>query len=68
MLKSEWTMVCGHFQTNSFRHAPKDKVTSGVNPTKLFFFVKLRFFPFFAVTLGHFKVHTIFSCATNTQA
>jgi hypothetical protein len=33
-----------------------------------FFFVNEDFFLFFDVKLGHFKVHTIFSCATNTQA
>ncbi len=33
-----------------------------------FFFLKQRFFPFFAIKLGHFKVHTIFYSAINTQA
>jgi hypothetical protein len=33
-----------------------------------FFFLKRRFFPFFAIKLGYFKVQTIFSYATNTQA
>ncbi len=40
----------------------------GVNPTKLFFFVKQRFFPFSATKLGHFKAKTIFSYSANTQA
>ncbi len=32
-----------------------------------FIFVKQRFFPFFAIKLGHLKVQTKFSWATNTQ-
>jgi hypothetical protein len=37
----------------------------GVNPTKLFFFVKQFFSIFFAVELGHVKIQTIFSDVTN---
>ncbi len=34
-----------------------------------FFLRKTKiFFCFFAIKLGHFKIQTIFSCATNTQA
>jgi hypothetical protein len=45
-----------------------EKNIPGVNPIKLFFFIKQRFFLFFSVKLGNFKAQTIFSYATNTQA
>ncbi len=44
-----------------------NRISAGVNPTKLFFIVKQRFFPFFAIKIGNFKEQTIFSQATNTQ-
>ncbi len=41
----------------------------GVNPTKLFFFEKRRFFfAFFTIKLDHFVVNTLFSFVTNAQA
>jgi hypothetical protein len=33
-----------------------------------FYYAKQRYFPFFALKLGHFKVQTIVSYSANTQA